>query len=138
PQIALPTTYAGSEVTSVLGQTEAGAKTTLTSPAVLPEVVIYDIGLSRYLPVGTTMTSGINALAHAVEALYSTHANPVTDLLAQDAIQRIATALPVIARTPDDLDARASLLHGAWLAGMCLGSVGMALQHKLAHTVGGS
>jgi alcohol dehydrogenase class IV/protocatechuate 3,4-dioxygenase beta subunit len=138
PQIALPTTYAGSEVTSVLGQTEAGVKTTLTSPAVLPEIVIYDIGLSRYLPLETTMTSGINALAHAAEALYSAQANPVTDLLAQDAIRRIAAALPVIARTPDDLEARAQLLHGAWLAGTCLGSVGMALQHKLAHTVGGS
>ncbi|HJP73173.1 MAG TPA: maleylacetate reductase and hydroxyquinol 1,2-dioxygenase domain-containing protein [Pseudonocardiaceae bacterium] len=138
PQIALPTTYAGSEVTPVLGQTEHGVKTTITSPAVLPEIVIYDIELSRYLPLETTVTSGINALAHAVEALYSVQANPVTDLLAQDAIGRIARALPVIARNPSDEDARGELLHGAWLAGICLGSVGMALQHKLAHTVGGS
>lgn len=138
PQIALPSTYAGSEVTSVLGQTEHGVKTTLTSPAVLPETVIYDVELSRYLPLDTSVTSGINALAHAVEALYSVQANPVTDLLAQDAIRRIAAALPVIARDPADADARGQLLHGAWLAGTCLGSVGMALQHKLAHTVGGS
>jgi alcohol dehydrogenase class IV/protocatechuate 3,4-dioxygenase beta subunit len=138
PQVVLPSTYAGSEVTSVLGQTEAGVKTTLTSPAVLPETVIYDVELSRYLPVETSVTSGINALAHAVEALYSVQANPVTDLLAQDAIRRIAAALPVIAHNPTDPDARAELLHGAWLAGTCMASVGMALQHKLAHTVGGS
>jgi maleylacetate reductase len=138
PQVVLPTTYAGSEVTSVLGQTEDGLKTTLTSPAVLPDTVIYDVELSRYLPLDTSVTSGINALAHAVEALYSTQANPVTDLLALDAIRRIAAALPAIVRQPTDADARAELLHGAWLAGTCLGSVGMALQHKLAHTVGGS
>ncbi len=138
PQVVLPTTYAGSEVTAVLGQTENGVKTTLTSPAVLPETVIYDVELSRYLPLEMSVTSGINALAHAVEALYSIQANPVTDLLALDAIKRIAAALPVIAQRPTDPDARAELLHGAWLAGICLGSVGMALQHKLAHTVGGS
>ncbi|HEY4020079.1 MAG TPA: maleylacetate reductase and hydroxyquinol 1,2-dioxygenase domain-containing protein, partial [Pseudonocardiaceae bacterium] len=138
PQIVLPSTYAGSEVTAVLGQTEHGVKTTLTSPSVLPETVIYDVELSRYLPLETSVTSGINALAHAVEALYSVQANPVVDLLAQDAIRRIAAALPVIARTPADPDARAELLHGAWLAGTCMAGVGMALQHKLAHTVGGS
>jgi len=138
PQIVLPTTYAGSEVTPTVGQTENGVKTTLSSPVVLPKTVIYDVALSSGLPVDFSVTSGVNALAHAVEALYSAQANPVTDLLAVDAISRIGRALPALVADPTDIDARAELLHGAWLAGTCLGSVGMALHHKLCHTLGGS
>jgi maleylacetate reductase len=137
PQVILPTTYAGSEVTPVLGETRDGRKVTQSSPAILPETVVYDVEFTRTLPVGMSVTSGVNALAHAVEALYSTDANPVTDQLALDAISRIARALPVLATDPSDLEARADLLHAAWLAGTCLASVGMGLHHKLCHTLGG-
>ena len=71
PQIVVPTTYAGSEVTPILGQTEGGEKTTLRSPKILPEVVIYDPDLTLGLPVGMSVTSGLNAIAHAAEALYA-------------------------------------------------------------------
>jgi maleylacetate reductase len=133
-QVVVPTTYSGSEVTPVLGETEHGIKTTRTSPDILPETVIYDVELTRSLPHDVTVTSAVNALAHAVEALYSPQANPVVDLLALDATRRLSSGL----RGLDDGDSRDDLLAGAWLAGTCLGSVGMALHHKLCHTLGGS
>ncbi|MCW2912140.1 MAG: alcohol dehydrogenase [Actinomycetia bacterium] len=138
PQVILPTTYAGSEVTPVLGETRDGRKITQSSPAILPETVIYDVDFTRDLPLAMSVTSGINALAHAVEALYSPQANPITDGLALDAISRIPRALPALAADPYDLDARSELLYAAWLAGTCLASVGMGLHHKLCHTLGGA
>jgi len=138
PQVILPTTYAGSEVTPVLGETENGRKTTRSSPSILPETVVYDVDLTLGLPLGVSVTSAINAMAHAVEALYSPDANPVADAMALDAITRIARALPALADDPSDVDARTDLLCAAWLAGTCLASVGMSLHHKLCHTLGGS
>jgi alcohol dehydrogenase class IV/protocatechuate 3,4-dioxygenase beta subunit len=138
PQLILPTTYAGSEVTPVLGETRDGRKVTRSSPDILPETVVYDVDFTLTLPLSLTVTSGVNALAHAVEALYSADANPVTDQQALDAISRIARALPRLAADPADVEARADLLHAAWLAGTCLATVGMGLHHKLCHTLGGS
>ncbi|MGW1710319.1 maleylacetate reductase and hydroxyquinol 1,2-dioxygenase domain-containing protein [Streptomyces sp. NPDC002206] len=138
PQLILPTTYAGSEVTPVLGETQGGRKITRSSPAILPETVVYDVEFTRDLPVGMSVTSGVNALAHAVEALYSPQANPVIDGMALDAVRRIARALPALVAEPSDTAARADLLHAAWLAGTCLASVGMGLHHKLCHTLGGT
>ncbi|WP_420144663.1 maleylacetate reductase [Sphingobium sp.] len=138
PQIVLPTTYAGSEMTSIIGQTENGRKTTQVTPRVQPEVVIYDVDLTLSLPAGMSGTSGINALAHAVEALYARDRNPVIDLMAQEAVRAMAQSLPRIAQDPGDRDARAQALYGAWLCGICLGSTGVALHHKLCHVVGGT
>ncbi|MFK0112111.1 maleylacetate reductase and hydroxyquinol 1,2-dioxygenase domain-containing protein [Streptomyces sp. NPDC091217] len=138
PQVILPTTYAGSEVTPVLGETRDGRKVTRSSPDILPETVVYDVDFTLTLPLTLTVTSGVNALAHAVEALYSADANPVTDAQALDAVSRIARALPRLAADPADQEARADLLHAAWLAGTCLATVGMGLHHKLCHTLGGS
>lgn len=138
PQIVIPTTYAGSEVTPILGETEDDRKTTVTDIKILPEVVIYDVNLTLGLPVAMTVTSGINAMAHAVEALYARDRNPVISTMAHEGIAALVRALPTIARTPDDCDARAGALYGAWLCGMVLGSVGMALHHKLCHTLGGT
>ncbi|MER5601980.1 maleylacetate reductase and hydroxyquinol 1,2-dioxygenase domain-containing protein [Streptomyces sp. NPDC002265] len=138
PQVVVPTTYAGSEVTPVLGETRDGRKTTQASPAILPETVVYDVDLTLSLPLATSVTSGVNAMAHAVEALYSPDADPATDRHALDAISRIARALPRLAADLADHEARADLLQGAWLAGTCLATVGMALHHKLCHTLGGS
>lgn len=138
PQIIVPTTYAGSEVTPVLGETRDGKKTTQSSPEILPETVIYDVELTRSLPVPLSVTSGINALAHAVEALYSPQANPVVDAMALRAISGISHALPLIAADPSTMDARAELLESAWLAGTCLASTSTGLHHKLAHLLGGT
>ncbi|MFC9910881.1 maleylacetate reductase and hydroxyquinol 1,2-dioxygenase domain-containing protein [Streptomyces sp. NPDC127197] len=138
PQVVVPTTYAGSEVTPVLGETRDGRKVTQSSAKVLPETVVYDVDFTLSLPLPMSVTSGVNAMAHAVEALYSADADPVTDGQALDAISRIARALPRLAADPADRAARADLLQAAWLAGTCLATVGMGLHHKLCHTLGGS
>jgi maleylacetate reductase len=138
PQIVLPTTYAGSEMTPILGETRDGRKTTQTTPKVLPEVVIYDVERTLGLPVALSVTSGLNAMAHAAEALYARDGNPVTDLMAEAGLAALARALPGIVAAPSDLAARGEALYGAWLCGTCLGAVGMALHHKLCHTLGGT
>lgn len=138
PQLAIPTTYAGSEMTPILGQTENGKKTTQRSLAVLPRTVIYDVDLTLGLPVGLSGTSGINAIAHAVEGLYSSEVSPVMELVAERGVELLAGALPLIAKDPANIEARSDALEGAWLCGTVLGSVGMALHHKLCHTLGGS
>ena len=137
-QLCIPTTYAGSEMTPIVGQTENGLKTTVRDAAVLPETVIYDVDLTLTLPVGLAATSGINAIAHAVEALYARDTNPVTSLMAEEGIRALARTLPAIAAKSDDREARTEALYGAWLCGVCLGTVGMALHHKLCHTLGGT
>lgn len=138
PQIAIPTTYAGSEATPILGETKDGLKTTIRDMRVLPETIIYDVDLTLTLPAPLSMTSGLNAIAHAVEALYARDGNPVINLLAEDAIRAMAAALPIIQRDPLDREARAQALYGAWACGTCLGAVGMSIHHKLCHTLGGS
>jgi len=138
PIIAVPTTYAGSEMTPIWGLTEEGLKRTGRDERVLPRTVIYDPTLSLTLPAFIAGPSGMNAIAHCVEALYSENANPIVSLMAEEGIRALGEALPVVVETPDDRDARAKALYGAWLAGASLGAVGMAIHHKLCHTLGGS
>ena len=137
-QAVVATTYAGSEVTPILGQTANGIKTTVRDAKILPELVIYDPDLTLTLPVGMSVTSGLNAIAHAVEGLYARDRNPVAELMATEAIRALRQALPAIVRSPRDIAAREQALYGAWLCGTVLGTVGMALHHKLCHTLGGS
>ena len=137
-QIVVPTTYAGSEVTPILGQTEGGQKTTLKDAKVLPEAVVYDPELTVTLPVAMSVTSGLNAMAHAVEALYATDRQPIATLMATEGLAAMHRALPTVVACPEDIDARSDALYGAWLCGHVLGAVGMALHHKLCHTLGGS
>jgi maleylacetate reductase len=138
PQVVIPTTYAGSEATPILGQTEQGRKTTIRTAKVLPETIIYDVDLTFGLPARLSVVSGLNAIAHAVEALYAKDANPVTSMLAERGIAAIAHALPKIVRDGRDVSARSDALFGAWACGNCLGTVGMSLHHKLCHVLGGS
>ncbi|MBN9473593.1 MAG: maleylacetate reductase [Bordetella sp. SCN 67-23] len=138
PILAIPTTYAGSEMTPIYGITEAGLKKTGRDPRVLPRTVIYDPALTMTLPVGLSVTSGMNAIAHAAEGLYARDSNPIMDLMAEEGIRALAGALPAIRREAGDADARGHALYGAWLCGSVLGNVGMALHHKLCHTLGGS
>ena len=138
PILAIPTTYAGSEMTPIYGITEAGLKKTGRDLRVLPRTVIYDPELTMSLPVQMSVTSGINAIAHAAEGLYSVDSNPIMDLMAEEGITALGRALPVIVKNARDMDARADALYGAWLCGTVLGHVGMALHHKLCHTLGGS
>jgi maleylacetate reductase len=138
PQLAIPTTFAGSEMTPILGQTERGVKTTQRTLKVLPETVIYDPDLVMTMPPAISGPSGMNAIAHSVEALYAKDANPVTSLMAEESIRALGNALPRILADKNDKDAWTEALYGAWLAGSCLGSVGMSLHHKICHTLGGT
>ena len=138
PILAIPTTFAGSEMTPIQGITEGGVKKTLRDLRMLPKTVIYDPRLLLTLPARIAGPSGMNGIAHCVEALYAQEANPVTSLMAEEGIRALAHSLPLVVRQPQDLEARSEALYGAWLAGLSLGAVGMALHHKLCHTLGGT
>ena len=138
PVLAVPTTYSGSEMTPIYGLTEGGLKRTQRDAKVLPKTVIYDPQLTLGLPPSTSAASGMNAIAHCVEAMYAQDANPIISLMAEEGIRALAASLPVIVGDPKDLEARSEALYGAWLAGVSLGAVGMALHHKLCHTLGGT
>jgi alcohol dehydrogenase class IV len=138
PIVAIPTTYAGSEMTPIYGLTEGGVKKTGRDLRVLPRTVIYDPELTLSLPLRMTVTSGLNAIAHAAEGLYAVDGNPILSMMAEEGIRATAAALPVLARDPHDLDARGDALYGAWLCGAVLGAITMGLHHKLCHTLGGS
>lgn len=138
PLVAVPTTYAGSEMTPIWGLTEGGLKRTGRDPRVLPRVTLYDPELTVTLPPAVAGPSGMNAIAHCVEALYAENANPIMSLLAEEGVRALAEALPRVAAAPDDLESHGKALYGAWLAGVVLGTVGMALHHKLCHVLGGT
>jgi maleylacetate reductase len=138
PVISVPTTYAGSEMTPVWGLTEHGRKRTGRDRSVLPRSVIYDPDLTLRLPVDVSVTSGFNAIAHAVEALYAPDASPIVSLMAEEGVRSLAAALPLIAADPLNVEARTDALRGAWLCGACLGATTMSLHHKLCHILGGT
>jgi maleylacetate reductase len=136
--IAIPTTYAGSEMTPIWGLTQDGIKKTGRDLRVLPRTVIYDPTLTLTMPPSLSGTSGMNAIAHCVEALYAEDANPIISLMAEEGIRALAASLPIVVKESRNVEARTNALYGAWLAGMSLGAVGMALHHKLCHTLGGT
>ena len=138
PLLAIPTTYAGSEMTPIWGITSDGEKTTGRDVRVLPHTVLYDPDLTLTLPTSTSVSSGMNALAHAAEALYAPDRSPITDMMAGEAARALTSALPAVAANPADHSARTDLLYGAWLAGACLGATTMSLHHKLCHVIGGT
>lgn len=137
-QLVIPTTYAGSEVTDILGQTEGGKKTTARDAKILPEIVIYDPVLTMGLPVAMSVTSGLNAMAHAIEGLYAEDRNPISSLMAIEGLKAFAKSLPQVVSEPGNREARSNALYGAWLCGTVLGAVGMSLHHKICHVLGGS
>jgi maleylacetate reductase len=138
PVVALPTTYAGSEMTPIYGLTEGGVKKTGRDARVLPRTVVYDPELTLGLPWTVTVTSAFNAIAHAAEGLYAPDGNPVVALMAEEGIRACAAALTPLQADPRDLGARGDALYGAWLCGTVLGAITMGLHHKLCHTLGGS
>lgn len=138
PILAVPTTYSGSEMTSIYGITDGGVKKTGKDPRALPRTVIYDPSLSLHLPLGISVVSGLNAMAHAAEGLYAQDGNPLLSLLSEDGIRAMTSGLRRLSQQPQDVQARTECLYGAWLCGIVLGSAGMSLHHKLCHTLGGS
>lgn len=135
--VAVPTTYAGSEVTPVYGVTGEHKRTGRDARA-MPTLVVYDARLTTAMPAHVTATSGLNAVAHCVEAMYAPGANPVTSLIAEEGVKVLADALPRLIETSDDLAARDDALYGAYLAGSAMSAAGTALHHTLCHVIGGT
>jgi maleylacetate reductase len=142
PIAAIPTTYAGSEMTAVYGVTHTDEnpprKITVSDPRISPGLVIYDPELTLALPPALTASSGINALAHCIEALYSKTRNPLSTAAAVDGVRHIHNALFDCFKDGHDLEARAEMLLGSHLAGFSLASVSMGLHHGLCHVLGGT
>jgi maleylacetate reductase len=138
PIVAVPTTYAGSEMTPIYGLTEGGLKRTGRDRKVLPKTVLYDPMLTVTLPARISGPSGMNAIAHCVEALYAQDGNPIISLLAAEGIRALAGSLPRVVKEPSDLEGRADALYGAWLGGSALGATSMSIHHKLCHSLGGT
>ncbi|MGZ5213778.1 MAG: maleylacetate reductase [Actinomycetota bacterium] len=138
PLIAIPTTYAGSEMTPIYGITSDGQKRTANDLRVLPRTVLYDPALTISLPAFVTGPSGLNAIAHCVEALYAKNANPITSLMAEEGICALVRGIPASVERPADLEARSEAMYGAYLAGAALGVVGMAVHHRICHVLGGT
>jgi maleylacetate reductase len=136
PILAVPTTYSGSEATPIWGLSDGERKFTGRDVKVLPRAIVYDPELTLALPLAVSAASAMNAMAHCVEALWVTDRTPYLMALATDAARRFAQHLPRVIADGGDRDARAECLAAAWLAGVVLAS-GTALQHKLAHVLGG-
>jgi alcohol dehydrogenase class IV len=138
PILAVPTTYAGSEMTPIWGLTSGSRKETGRDPAVQPRTVVYDPILTISLPPSISGPSGMNALAHCAEALYADGANPITSLMAEQGIRVLARGLPVVVADPGDLAGRGDVLGGAYLAGAAFAAAGSGIHHKICHVLGGA
>jgi len=138
PVVAVPTTYAGSEVTPVWGLTDDGRKMTGTDLRVLPRLVVYDPELTVTLPVRLSVVSGLNALAHCAEAFWAEGRNPITSLVAEEGIRALARGLPNVSGDSRDLAARSDVLYGAWLGGAAFATTGASVHHKICHVLGGA
>jgi alcohol dehydrogenase class IV len=137
PIVAVPTTYAGSEATSVWGLTEGQKKTTGVDPRVLPRVIVYDADLTLSLPVEMSVASGLNALAHCVDSMWSPGSDPINRAFAAEGIRALNEGLPKIVSEPRGLDGREQALYGAYLSAVSFSSAGSGLHHKICHTLGG-
>jgi len=136
--LAVPTSYSGSEMTPIWGETSNGIKTTGRSAEVKPRTVIYDVELTMSLPAAFTVTSAVNAIAHAIEGLYAPDASPIRRLVAEEGITKAVAAMPRAVATPGDRGARTALLGAAWMCATVLASTTMGLHHKLCHVLGGT
>ncbi|MGW7243546.1 maleylacetate reductase [Streptomyces sp. NPDC054804] len=137
PIVAVPTTYAGSEATAVWGLTEDSVKTTGTDAKVLPRAVVYDASLTLSLPVGLSVASGLNALAHCVDSLWAPRTDPINQALAAEGVRALRAGLPLVVKDPQALDGREQALYGAYLAAVAFASAGSGLHHKICHVLGG-
>ena len=137
PVVAVPTTYAGSEATDVWGLTEDGRKTTGVDRRVLPRAVVYDASLMLGLPVGTSVASGLNALAHCVDAMWGPRVDPIDQAVALEGIRALNAGLPLVVSDPEELAGREQTLYGAYLSAVAFASAGSGLHHKVCHVLGG-
>ncbi len=135
--LCIPTTYSGSEMTDIYGRKIGSEKRTARSVKCRAHTVIYDPELTLGLPRHATVTTGMNSLAHAVEALYPQTPNPVAFALAREALCAHRDGLPDAAQKPNDIEARSRALYAGFLGGLLIGMTGIALHHRLCHVLGG-
>ncbi len=135
--VAVPTTYSGSEMTSIWGMTESGRKVTFRDPAALPALTVYDPALTTTLPARVSASSGLNALAQGIVNVATDRPSPISSALAVDGIRALAKALPVVVAEPEHLAARTEALYGVCLAAGALGVGSTGLHHRMCHTLGG-
>lgn len=137
--VAVPTTYSGAELTPFFGMTDPQTrqKQGAGGPTIAPLAAIYDPELTLGTPTRVSAETGMNALAHCVEAAWSTTRTPEAEAIALAGAHRIFTALPRVVDQPDDLAARTDMLQGAVLGGRCLQNGSMGVHHGLAQLVGG-
>ena len=138
PIVAVPTTYAGSEATDVWGLTEDGVKRTGSDPVVLPVAVVYDAALTTSLPVPLSVASGLNAVAHVVDAQWGPRADPINRLLGAEALRTLRSGLSQVVATPSGLPGRERCQYGCHLAGVAFASAGSGLHHTICHALGGA
>jgi maleylacetate reductase len=136
PIVAVPTTFAGSEATDMWGLTEDGRKRTGVDPRVLPVTVIYDVDLLAGLPAELAVASGLNAVAHCVDAMWGPRADPITAALAMEGLRALRSGLPGV--VSGDRDATELALYGCYLAAVAFASAGSGLHHKICHVLGGT
>lgn len=138
PIIAVPTTFAGSEATNVWGITEAGRKTTGADDKVLPRVVVYDALLMASMPGALAVSSGLNAVAHAVDGFWAPRADPINRALGTEGLRALFPGLRSLHANPESLEAREQTLYGAYLAAVAFASAGSGMHHKICHALGGT
>jgi maleylacetate reductase len=138
PLLAVPTTYSGSEATAIWGISSEGRKTTGRDMKVAPATILYIPSWTAKLPMSISAASGVNAMAHCVEALYAIDATPMTTLMSIESIRALRESLAKLETDLGDLEARAEAFWGAYLAGRALDAASLGLHHKLCHVLGGS
>jgi maleylacetate reductase len=139
PHVAIPTTYAGAELTPFFGVTDPGTgrKQGAGGPTCAPIAAIYDPALTTSTPARVSAETGMNALAHCVEILWSPTATPEASAIAAAGARAVVDALPRVVDDPGDLGARTDMLGAAVLGGRCLQNGSMGVHHGLAQLVGG-
>jgi len=136
--IAVPTKYAGSEMTQILGETAQGSAKTIRAPTVLPNTVVYDVELTLGVAPRLSAVSGLNATAHAVELLYARDADPNYAAFGGGRHPRPLCGATRVFEQTQNIEARSNALYRARLYVACLGRTSMALHHKLCHVLGGA
>jgi alcohol dehydrogenase len=139
PTIMVPTTAGtGSEVTwtAVFTRRAEKAKGGINSPFLYPSLALLDPELTVSVPPDLTASTGMDALCHAIESYTSIKANPMSDLVAREAISLIAEFLPVAVADGRNIDARENMLLGSLLAGLGLANAGVTAVHALSYPLG--
>lgn len=139
PHVAVPTTYSGAELTPFFGMTDPTTrqKSGGGGPTIAPMAAVYDPELTLSTPARVSAETGMNALAHCVEAAWSPSRTPEAEAIALAGARRIYAALPEVVDDPAAVDGRARMLQGAVLGGRCLQNGSMGVHHGLSQLVGG-